>query len=170
MSETAMADDELERFEAVMGALSKSLAGEDDDELTGARCPKCDASSFARVSGLYEDTVRRLSEASGNGAVENVAREGGRTDSEIVERLAPPRRRSALGRVIAVAAPLSVAAFYVYRRFGASIGQAAIVATLVISLIVFLTTARRLSDDYYARRNRWNRLFMCRRCGQLISS
>ena len=161
-----MADDELERFEAVMGALSKSLSGEDDDTLAGARCPKCEASSFVRVSELYADAARRLSDAGGEPSdVGSVGRDGGRTDAEIVERLGPPRRRSALRRVIVVAAPL-----YAYRRFGASIGQAAIAATIVVTAIVFLTTARRLSDDYYARRNRWNRLFMCRRCGQLISS
>ena len=166
-----MADDELERFEAVMGALSKSLSGEDDDTLAGARCPKCEASSFVRVSELYADAVRRLSDAGGEPSdVGSVGRDGGRTDAEIVERLGPPRRRSALRRVIVVAAPLSIAALYAYRRFGASIGQAAIAATIVVTAIVFLTTARRLSDDYYARRNRWNRLFMCRRCGQLISS
>ena len=166
-----MADDELERFEAVMGALSKSLSGEDDDALTGARCPKCEASSFVRVSEIYADAVRRLSDAGSEPSdVGNVGREGGRTDAEIVERLGPPRRRSALRRVIAVAAPLSLAAFYAYRRFGDSIGQAAIAATIVVTAIVFLTTARRLSDDYYARRARWNRLHMCRRCGQLISS
>jgi len=66
--------------------------------------------------------------------------------------------------------PLSVVAFYVYRRFEGTIGQAAIVATLIVTLIVFLTTVRRLSDDYYARRDEWRRLFMCRRCGQLVRS
>lgn len=166
-----MADDELGRFEAVMGALSKSLSGEADEELVGARCPKCEASSFIRVSELYADAARRLSDApSEQGDAERVVREGGRTDQEVVARLGPPQRRSPLRRVAAVAAPLAVAAAYVYHRFGGTIGQAAIVATLVITVIAFLTTARRLSDDYYARRNRWNKLFMCRRCGQLVSS
>src|SRR5438046_2437789 len=105
-----MADDELGRFEAVMGALSKSLSSDDvDDALTGARCPKCQASSFVRVSELYDDAVRRLSE---HGDVADAVREGGRTDSQIVERLGPPRRRSALRIVIAVAVPLAVVAFY----------------------------------------------------------
>ncbi|HEV8496065.1 MAG TPA: hypothetical protein VGQ56_04340 [Gemmatimonadaceae bacterium] len=162
-----MADDELERFEAVMGALSKSLSGDEDQGLTGARCPKCDGSSFVRVSELYDDATRRLGEQPD---AEDVVREGGRTDRQIVARLAPPQRRSALRTVIAVAVPLSVAAFYVYRRFEGTIGQAAIVATLIVTLIVFLTTVRRLSDDYYARRDEWRRLFMCRRCGQLVRS
>jgi hypothetical protein len=166
-----MAHDELERFEAVMGALSKSLSGDADEELTGARCPKCEASSFVRVSEVYADAVRRLSDAESEAANgDNAARHGGRTDAEIVERLAPPQRRSALRNVAVVAVPLSAAAFYVYRRFSDTLGQAAIAATLVITAIVFLTTARRLSDDYYARRSRWNKLFMCRRCGQLVSS
>jgi hypothetical protein len=162
-----MADDELERFEAMLGALSSSLSGGEDDGLSGARCPKCEASSFVRVSELYDDAVRRLSE---QGAAADVVREGGRTDSQIVERLGPPRRRSARGTVIAVAVPLAVVDFYLYRRFGDTIGQASIVISLIVTLIVFLTTVRRLSDDYYARRHEWSRLFMCRRCGQLIAS
>ncbi|HEX8945173.1 MAG TPA: hypothetical protein VF785_18705, partial [Gemmatimonadaceae bacterium] len=87
-----MAGDELERFEAILGAVSRSLSDEgNDDRLADARCPKCEASSFIRVSDLYEDAVRRLSE----GAAADVVREGGRTDSQIVARLAPPERRSA---------------------------------------------------------------------------
>jgi hypothetical protein len=165
-----MADDELARFEAMMGALSKSLAGDgagEDDALAGARCPKCEASSFVRVSELYDDAVRRLDEP-GGGA--ETARQGGRTDLQIVERLGPPRRRSALRTVLVVGVPLGAVAFYVYRRFGGTIGQGSIVLTLIATLIVFLTTVRRLSDDYYKKRNQWNRLFMCRRCGQLVSS
>jgi hypothetical protein len=163
-----MADDELARFEAMMGALSKGLSGDDDDDrLAGARCPKCESSSFVRVSELYDDAVRRLSE---QGDVAEVAREGGRTDSQIVERLGPPRRRSALRTVVAVAVPLAAVDVYLYRRFGATIGQTSIVITIIVTLIVFLTTVRRLSDDYYRRRNQWSRLFMCRRCGQLVAS
>jgi hypothetical protein len=163
-----LADDELGRFEAMMGALSKGLSGDDDDDrLAGARCPKCQASSFVRVSELYDDAARRLSE---QGDVADVVRQGGRTDAQIVQRLGPPPRRSALRTVIAVAVPLAVGAFYLYRRFGGTIGQGSIVVALIATLIVFLTTVRRLSDDYYARKNQWNRLFMCRRCGQLIAS
>jgi hypothetical protein len=161
-----MADDELERFQAMLGALSSGLAGREDDGLTGARCPKCEASNFVRVSELYEDAVRRLSKDADAAAV---VREGGRTDSQIVERLGPPERRSARTVVFAVAAPLGAVAFYLYRRFSAAIGQAGIAGALIITLIVFLTTLRRLSDDYYARRNRWNKAFMCRRCGQLVA-
>jgi hypothetical protein len=162
-----MADEELERFEAMLGALSSSLSGDSDDGLTGARCPKCEASSFVRVSELYDDAVRRLSEG---GDTADVVREGGKTDSQIVERLGPPQRRSARGRVIAVAVPLAVASAYLYRRFGDTIGQASIAVALIATVIVFLTRVRRLSDEYYARRHEWNRLFMCRRCGQLIAS
>jgi hypothetical protein len=162
-----MADDELERFEAMLGALSSGLSGGGDDGLTGARCPKCEASSFARVSELYDDAVRRLGEP---GADADVDREGGRTDRQIVETLSPPRRRSARGTVIAVAVPLALTAAYLYRRFGDTVGQGSIVVAVVVTLIVFLTTLRRLSDQYYARRHEWSRLFMCRRCGQLVRS
>lgn len=162
-----MAGDELERFEAILGAVSRSLSDEgNDDRLADARCPKCEASSFIRVSDLYEDAVRRLSE----GAAADVVREGGRTDSQIVARLAPPERRSARVIVAAVAVPLGAVSFYLYRRFGDTIGQASIVITLVVTAIVLLTTLRRLSDEYYARRQEWNTLFMCRRCGQLVRS
>jgi hypothetical protein len=162
-----MAGDELERFEAILGAVSRSLSDDgNDDPLADARCPKCEASSFVRVSDLYEDAVRRLSE----GDVADVVREGGRTDSQIVARLAPPRRRSPRGIVAAVAVPLAGVSFYLYRRFGDTIGQASIVITLVVTVIVLLTTLRRLSDQYYARRHEWNTLFMCRRCGQLVRS
>ena len=162
-----MAGDELERFEAILGAVSRSLSDDgNDDRLADARCPKCEASSFIRVSDLYEDAVRRLSE----GAAADVVREGGRTDSQIVARLAPPERRSARVIVAAVAVPLGAVSFYLYRRFGDTIGQASIVITLVVTAIVLLTTLRRLSDEYYARRHEWNTLFMCRRCGQLVRS
>lgn len=162
-----MAGDELERFEAILGAVSRSLSDEgNDDRLADARCPKCEASSFIRVSDLYEDAVCRLSE----GAAADVVREGGRTDSQIVARLAPPERRSARVIVAAVAVPLGAVSFYLYRRFGDTIGQASIVITLVVTAIVLLTTLRRLSDEYYARRQEWNTLFMCRRCGQLVRS
>jgi len=164
-----VADDELERFEALFGALSKSMSSgdTDDDGLAGARCPKCEASSFIRVSELYDDAAHQLSVR--EDAADDV-REGGKTNAHIVTRLGPPQRRSARGRVIAVAVPLGAAAFYAYRRFGESIGQAAIGVALIATVIVFLTSLRRLSDDYYARRNEWNRLYMCRRCGQLIKS
>jgi hypothetical protein len=119
------------------------------------------------VSELYDDAVRRLGEP---GADADVDREGGRTDRQIVETLSPPRRRSARGTVIAVAVPLALTAAYLYRRFGDTVGQGSIVVAVVVTLIVFLTTLRRLSDQYYARRHEWSRLFMCRRCGQLVRS
>lgn len=161
-----MADDELERFEALLGAFNSSLSGE-DDRLEGAKCPKCQAASFIRVSQLYEDAVHRLGE---HGDDADIVREGGRTDAQVVQRLGPPGRRSARGIVLAVAVPLAAIAFYVYRRFGESIGQAAIGVAIIVTVIVFLTSLRRLSDDYYARRNEWNKLYMCRRCGQLVAS
>ena len=32
------------------------------------------------------------------------------------------------------------------------------------------TTVRRLSDQYYHGKQRWNKLYMCRQCGQLVAS
>jgi hypothetical protein len=162
-----MADDDIRRIEAVFGAISKIAAGEEPDtELSDARCPKCGKSSFVRVSDLYTEAVVRL-EANPEGA--NVVRVGGMTDVQIIAKLKPPRRKSAAGRVLAVAIPLGAGAYYVYRRFGDSLGQLAIVVSIVLTVIVLLTTMRRLSDDYYHRRRRWNSLFMCRECGQLVA-
>ena len=41
---------------------------------------------------------------------------------------------------------------------------------LLLLLVVALTSLRRLSDEYYHARRRWNSLFMCRECGQLVAS
>jgi hypothetical protein len=158
-------DDGLERFEAVLGAISKITAGEEG--LVGARCPKCNASDFAKGSDVFDEARARLEEPSGES---QAARYGGLTDLQLIEKFRPPERRSVLGRAIIVAVPLSAAAFYVYHRFGATVGQIAIGVALVTTVIVLMTRARRLSDEYYARRGRWNKLYICRRCGQLVSS
>lgn len=160
--------DELERFEAMLGAFAKVTAGEvEGEELVGARCPKCEAASFIKVSSLYDEARRRLEEEP---AAADVARDGGVTDRQVAARFAPPERRSAVPRLLLVAVPLAVAAFFLYRRFGRIAGQVAGMALVVISVIVFLTTTRRLSDAYYDGRQRWRKLFMCRRCGQLVAS
>jgi hypothetical protein len=165
--ETEMAGDDIERIEAVFGAISKIAAGEDiDPQLVDARCPKCGKSNFARVSDLYSEAVGRIEE---NPANANAVHVGGMTSLRIVERLKPPRRKSAAGRVLLVGIPLGVGAYYVYRRFGDSLGQLAIVVAGVVTVIVLLTSLRRLSDEYYHSRRRWNSLFMCRECGQLVS-
>ena len=162
-----MADDELKWIEAALGAVSKLNADEVQDDLVGARCPKCEASDFVKVSDLYAESVGRLEEHPDSPPT---VRDGGMTDMQIVRKFAPPRRSSALGITIAVAIPLGTAAFYSYRRFGDNIGQIAIAVAAVVTVIVFMTSLRRFSDQYYHRRRRWNSLFMCRKCGQLVAS
>lgn len=159
-------DDGLERFEAMLGAISKITSG--DEGLVGARCPQCGASNFAKVSDLFDEARGRLEEQQDGSA--GVVREGGMTDRQIVEKFRPPQRRSALGRAIAVAVPLSAVAFYLYRRFGETAGQFSAAAALIATAIVLMTSLRRLSDEYYSRRRRWNSLHMCRQCGQVVAS
>ena len=91
------------------------------------------------------------------------------TDRQIVARLRPPRRKSALWPALLVALPLSAAAFYVYRRFGQGIGEFAFVAAFLVTLTVFMTWLRRYSDQYYDGRKRWRSLHVCSRCGQLVA-
>jgi hypothetical protein len=159
-----MPDDRLEWFEAALGAVSKIDAT--DDELRGARCPKCNASDFVRAVDLYSETVVHLEESP---ASLNTVRVGGLTGGPIVARLAPPKRRSALPIATVVAVPLFAGAYYVLRRFGSGLGEFAFVAAFLVTLVVFMTTLRRRSDEYYDRRKRWRSLFMCRRCGQLVA-
>jgi hypothetical protein len=163
-----MAGDEIQKIEAVFGAISKIAAGDEPaSDLSDAKCPKCGKSDFVRVSELYSDAVGRIE---ANPAEANVARIGGLSDLQIVAKLRPPRQKSVAARVILVAIPLGVATYYIYSRFGDSVGQLAIVAALVITVIVLLTSMRRVSDDYYHRKRRWDSLFMCRNCGQLVAS
>lgn len=157
--------DGLERFEAVLGAISKITS--DNEGLVGARCPKCNASDFAKVSDLFDEARARLEDQSSESGT---VRDGGLTDLQIIEKFRPPERRSPLVRAIVVAVPLSAATFYLYQRFGGTIGQIGAGVTLITTAIVLMTRARRLSDEYYARRARWNSLYMCRQCGQVVAS
>lgn len=162
-----MADDEIQRIEAVFGALSKIAAGEEPDtELHDARCPRCGRSEFAHAADIYAEAVAHLTEEPDA----DVARVGGLTDRQLVARLRPPQRKSAALKVLAVAIPLGAAAAFAYLRLGEVIGQVAIGVAIVITVVVLMTTLRRVSDDYYDRKSRWNRLFICRNCGQLVSS
>ena len=162
-----MADDGLERIEAVFGAISKIAAGDEDSQpLLDARCPKCEASSFIQLADAYSDAVGRIEAHPDQAGTVHV---GGLTDLQIVEKFKPPRRKSAGPRVVAVALPLGGGAFFVYKRFGDSLGQLAIVIASVVTVIVLLTSMRRLSDEYYHARKRWNGLYMCRKCGQLVA-
>ena len=162
-----MAEEELRWIEAALGAVSKLNADEAQGDLRDARCPKCNASDFVKISDLYSESVGRLEE---NADSPETVRDGGMTDTQIVAKFRPPRRRSALGVTLAVAVPLAAAAFYLYRRVGGDVGQIALIVAGVITAIAFMTTVRRFSDQYYHRRQRWNSLFMCRRCGQLVAS
>jgi len=163
-----MAQDDIERIEAVFGAISRIASGEEPDSgLHDARCPKCGGSNFARVSDLYSDAVTRLQT---NPEEARVARIAGMSDLQVVAKLGPPRPKSAVMRVIAFGVPLIAIAVFVYRRFGDAIGEFAIAAAIVVMIVVGLTTVRRLSDEHYHRRKRWNSLFMCRQCGQLVAS
>jgi hypothetical protein len=158
-----MSADGLEGFEAMLGAMSN--LGKEDTGLTDVRCPKCGAADFTKVSDLYDDTVRHVEAA---GTVTSAPGPGGMSEAQILAKLGPPRRRSALGRTIAVAVPLAIIVFLVYRRFGDLLTQVAGVAAAIATLIVFMTTMRRLSDQYHERWNQWQHLYACRRCGQLV--
>lgn len=160
-----MPDERLEWFEAAMHAVSK--IDTDTNELVGARCPKCNWSSFASVYDVYSESVGRLEDASSEGA--NAERIAGLTDAQIVSRLRPPTRKSALRFALLIAVPLAAGAFFILRRFGDNIGEFAFVVAFIIALTVFMTRLRRYSDEYYDRRKRWRSLYMCRRCGQLVA-
>ena len=163
-----MADDEIRRIEAVFGAISRIASGEEpESELRDARCPKCGKSDFARLSDIYSEAVGRLQE---DPAEATVARIAGLSDAQLVEKFRPPERRSAALTVALVAVPTGAVAAFLYIRFGEGVGQLAIGVAIVVTVIVLMTTLRRVSDDYYARRRRWNGLFMCRQCGQVVTS
>ena len=160
-----MADDELRWIEAALGAVSKLNADEVQDDLRDARCPKCKESDFVRVSDLFSESVARLEDNP-----DSAHTVGGMTDRQIVAKFRPPRRRSAIGTTLMFAIPLGAAAYYGYRRLGSDTGQIVIAVAIVVTVIVGITRVRKYSDEYYHRRQRWNSLYMCRRCGQLVAS
>jgi hypothetical protein len=160
-----MADRDLERFEAALNAVAK-ITSEGDPDLIGARCPKCNASDFARISDLFADAVGRIEDDPDSAGVVRV---GGMTDAQIVAKFRPPARKSVAGVVLGVAIPLAAVAYYVHHRFSDTIGQTAIVVAIVAVVIVLMTSLRRFSDQYYDARRRWRHLFMCRNCGQLVA-
>src|SRR5262249_36114395 len=128
-----MSDDRLEWLHAAVNAVSK--LDSDDHELRDARCPKCNASAFVNAADLYYESFARLEDAPSPNAPPEV-RAGGMTDQQIVRRLRPPNRKSALRPALLVALPLSVGAFYVFRRFGSGVGQLAFVADFLVTLTV----------------------------------
>jgi hypothetical protein len=160
-----MSDDQLQWFHAAVNAVSK-IDSPEDNELRDARCPKCNASAFVNAADLYYESAGRVEDAPN---APEVVRVGGMTDMQIVRRLRPPKRKSALRVGLLVAIPLSVTVFYVYRRFGDDAATFAGIAAFLVTLIVFMTRLRRYSDEYYARRKRWRALHVCSRCGQLVA-
>lgn len=159
--------DELQWIEAAMGAVSKISGEVEDDELIGARCPKCESSSFAKVSDLFLEAVGRVED---NPAEAKVINTGGMTNMEIIERFPPPGRKSARLLMIALVIPFGALDYFVWKRFGDLPGQVAAMASAITMVIVFMTSLRRYSDKHYHQRRRRNSLFMCRNCGQLVSS
>lgn len=157
-----MADEE-KWLEGVLGAASGE---EPPPDMTDARCPKCKAQDFAKVSDLYTDSVIRLEDPTER---RGVKRAGGLTDEQIVREFGPPTRGSAVASTLIVAVPLTAIVFYVYRRFGDNLGQIAIVAAIVITFGVFMSRMRAYSDKYYHARTKWNRMYMCRNCGQRVA-
>ena len=154
-------------MEAALGAVSKIGGEVEDDELIGARCPQCESASFAKISDLYIDAVGRIEE---NADDANVVNTGGVTNLEIVRRFPPPRKKSPAVLLILLLVPFGAADYYVYKRFGDLPAQVAGMAALIILAIVFMTSLRRYSDKHYYQRRKRNSLFMCRKCGQLVSS
>jgi hypothetical protein len=130
-------DRDLERLEAALGAVAK-ITGDVDADLIGARCPKCDASDFVHVPDVYSDAVGRLEE---HPDAADVVQVGGLTDRQIVGKLSPPRRKSVVPIVIGVAVPLGAAAAYLYRRFGDTPGQFAILVAIITVVIVLWASA-----------------------------
>src|SRR5437764_8142347 len=123
----------LENLGAVVGE------GADEADMRDARCPKCNASEFMKVSDLFAESVARLEDKS---APAGELREGGLTDAQILKKFEPPRRHSAVGMMLAVAVPLAAISFYLYRRFGDNLGQISVAVTLVVSAVVLLTKMR----------------------------
>ena len=160
-----MPGDGFEGLEAMIGAIA-NLGGEKEPALADARCPQCNAADFVQVSDLYYDTIRR---AEREGLSESRPGQGGMSDERIIRKLRPPRRRSAISRALMVAVPAGLAAYLVYARFGEVAGEFGIMGAIVITLIAFMTRTRHLSDLYYEQRHTWDHLYICRKCGQLVS-
>lgn len=158
-----MSPDGLDGFEAMIGAFAN--LGEREPGLGDARCPKCDARDFVKVEELFDAAVRR-SEI--EGSVSTTPGIGGLSDEQVIVKFRPPRRRGAKMRTVAITIPIAIAAYFVYRRFGEVAGEFALMATAVIAIMTFLTTTRRLSDQYYERRAAWLKLYLCQRCGQVV--
>ncbi len=159
--------DGFREFEAVLGALSKMTSDETrSEDLLDARCPKCESSNFIKVTDLYDEASNRAEESP-----ESIdeRRDGGMTDAQVIARFAPPQRRSPTLRIVIAALVLGAIVYAAYRAFGDVVAQLAGAGAAVILVGVALTTMRKFSDDFYNRRSRWRKLYMCRKCGQLVA-
>lgn len=160
-------DDALRRFEATLGAISKMTTGEEQEGLRDARCPRCGSSDFVAASDLYTQAVVRQDEPAASSAQ---AHDAGLSDAQILAKFSPPRRKSAIGPALVAAIPLGAGAYYVYWRLGSILGQLAAMAAAVLTIVVFMTRLRRNSDDYFDRRRQWRKLYVCRKCAQVVTS
>jgi len=159
--------DGFREFEAVLGALSKMTNEEfRGEDMLDARCPKCEASSFIKISDLYDQARARSYEPTD---APDTPRDGGLTDDQILARFSPPERRSPTLRIAIAAILLSAIVYLIYRFFGNDVAQLAGAGAVVLMVGVGLTTMRKLSDDYYDRRSRWRKLYICQKCGQLVA-
>jgi len=157
----------IDQFEAVFGAIAKIASGDEDPALADARCPKCRASDFVQVVDLFYEAAGQI-EASPDAA--GTVLVAGMTNEQIVKKFAPPARRSPLITPILVAIPFALIALWVRSRFGSDPGLFTAVGGGVVVLGVLLTSLRKSSDQYYAERQLWRKLYMCRKCGQLVAS
>jgi len=163
-----MSNDPLHNLQVMLGAISNITTGQEEDgTLVGARCPKCGWTGFAKVEAVYDGAVHRVNWDKSDPTVKH---EGGLTDEQIIDRLAPPVRRSPFAATIGLGIVLGGASAYIWKRYGVLIGEAAAIATVVILATFLLTRARKLSDAYYNGRARWRKLYLCRNCAQLVDS
>jgi hypothetical protein len=159
--------DGFREFEAVLGALSKMTSDETPaDDLLDARCPKCQASSFIKICDLYDEARNRAEESPES---IDTPRDGGMTDARVIARFAPPERRPATTRIAIAAVILGAIVYLVYRQFGELVAELAGAGAVILLVVVALTTIRKFSDDFYDRRRQWRKLYMCRKCGQLVA-
>jgi hypothetical protein len=157
-----MSDNEFAWLENVLGAGGEEDAG----NLVGARCPSCKSEEFIKISDLYAESRARLEDP------ESVpgAPPAGITDEEVVRRYARPKKASPAPRTALAAAITGGIAYWIFRRFGEPWADIAGIAALVVTASVLLSRMRAVSDDHYHRRTKWNRLYMCRKCGTVVAA
>ena len=157
----------IDQFEAVFGAIAKLTSGDENPALGDALCPKCRASDFVQVVDVFYEAAGQIEASPDAAGTVLVAR---MTNEQIVKKYGPPARRSPLITPILVAIPLALVAFWVRSRFGSDPGLFTAVGGAVIVLGVLMTSLRKSSDQYYAARQFWRSLYLCRKCGQLVAS